>query len=178
MKPLIASVSPSGHRISTPQPNPGFFRATKVGRCSDIPRICAYGSPVQGSHPATITHAGPGFAGCHVPADRRQSAQGAGADSSRRHLEWTFKGTCALRPSRPGRRRTRSVGSCPVDLSVSIGVSNERSSAAPFRRHRHDSSPQCSDARIGAGSRPGQESATISPKSAAEVPWKKARVLE
>jgi hypothetical protein len=41
MKPLITSVSPSGHRISTPQPDPGFFRATKVGRCSDVPKITA-----------------------------------------------------------------------------------------------------------------------------------------
>jgi hypothetical protein len=54
IKPLITSVSPSGHRISTPQPDPGFFRATKVGRCSDILRICAYGGPVQASYPATI----------------------------------------------------------------------------------------------------------------------------
>ena len=54
IKPLISSVSPSGHRISTPQPDPGFFRATKVGRCSDIHRICAYGGPVQASYPATI----------------------------------------------------------------------------------------------------------------------------
>jgi hypothetical protein len=51
---LITSVSPSGHRISTPQPDPGFFRATKVGRCSDILRICAYGGPIQASYPATI----------------------------------------------------------------------------------------------------------------------------
>jgi hypothetical protein len=42
MKPLITSVSPSGHRISTPQPDPGFFRATKVGRCSDVPKITGY----------------------------------------------------------------------------------------------------------------------------------------
>ena len=54
IKPLITSVSPSGHRISTPQPDPGFFRATKVGRCSDIVRICPYGGPVQASYPATI----------------------------------------------------------------------------------------------------------------------------
>ena len=54
MKPLTTSVSPSGHKISTPQPDPGFFRATKVGRCSDIPRICACGGPVQASYPATI----------------------------------------------------------------------------------------------------------------------------
>src|ERR1700675_726662 len=54
MKPLTASVSPSGHKMSTPQPDPGFFRATKVGRCSDIPRICACGGTVQASHPATI----------------------------------------------------------------------------------------------------------------------------
>jgi hypothetical protein len=51
---LITSVSPSGHRISTTQPDPGFFRATKVGRCSDIPRICACGGQVQASYPATI----------------------------------------------------------------------------------------------------------------------------
>jgi hypothetical protein len=64
IKPLIASVSPSGHRISTPQPDPGFFRATKVGRCSDIPRICACGGPVQASDPATIklTHYPPPYA--------------------------------------------------------------------------------------------------------------------
>ena len=37
MKPLITSVSPSGHRISIPQPVPGFFRAMKVGGCSNIP---------------------------------------------------------------------------------------------------------------------------------------------
>ena len=45
IKPLINSVSPSGQRISTSQPDPGFFRATKVGRCSDILGICAYGAP-------------------------------------------------------------------------------------------------------------------------------------
>jgi hypothetical protein len=54
IKPLTTSVSPSGHRISTPQPDPGFFRATKVGRCSGIPRICACGGPVQASYPAPI----------------------------------------------------------------------------------------------------------------------------
>jgi hypothetical protein len=47
-------VSPSGQRISTPHPDPGFFRATKVGRCSAILRICACGGPVQASYPATI----------------------------------------------------------------------------------------------------------------------------
>lgn len=36
-KPLMTPVSPSGHRISTSQPDPGFFRAPKVGRCSDMP---------------------------------------------------------------------------------------------------------------------------------------------
>ena len=30
------------------------------------------------------------------------TARGASADSSRRHLGWTFKGPRALRPSRPG----------------------------------------------------------------------------
>ena len=54
IKPLMASVSPSGQRISTSQPVPGFFRATKVGRCSDILRICACGGPVQASYPAAI----------------------------------------------------------------------------------------------------------------------------
>jgi hypothetical protein len=54
IKPLMASVSPSGQRISTSQPVPGFFRATKVGRCSDILRICACGGSVQASYPATI----------------------------------------------------------------------------------------------------------------------------
>jgi hypothetical protein len=53
-KPLTTSVSPSGQRTSTTQPNPGFFRGTKVGRCSDILRICACAGPVQASHPATI----------------------------------------------------------------------------------------------------------------------------
>ena len=53
-KPLITSVSPSGHRISISQPVPGFFRAKKVGRCSNILRICACGGPVQDSYPATI----------------------------------------------------------------------------------------------------------------------------
>jgi hypothetical protein len=47
IKPLITSVSPSSQRISTTQPDRGFFRATKVGRCSDILGICAYGAPVQ-----------------------------------------------------------------------------------------------------------------------------------
>jgi hypothetical protein len=37
-----------------PQPDPGFFRTMKVGRCSDIRGICAYGGPVQASYPATI----------------------------------------------------------------------------------------------------------------------------
>jgi hypothetical protein len=59
MKPLITSVSPSGHKISTPQPDPGFFRATKVGRCSDILRICACGVSVQARYPA-ITDPLPG----------------------------------------------------------------------------------------------------------------------
>jgi MASE1 protein len=53
-KPLIASVSPSGHRISIAQPVPGFFRAKKVGRSSNILRICACGGPLQDSYPATI----------------------------------------------------------------------------------------------------------------------------
>jgi hypothetical protein len=54
MKPLTTSVSPSGHRISIPQPVPGFFRAMKIGRCSNISGICANGGPLQGSHPAPI----------------------------------------------------------------------------------------------------------------------------
>ena len=56
VKPLITSVSPSGQRISTTQPSPGGlpFLTPKTGRCSDIQRICAYGGPVQASHPATI----------------------------------------------------------------------------------------------------------------------------
>jgi predicted amidohydrolase len=41
-KPLTTSVSPSGQRTSTTQPNPGLpFRAAKAGRYSDISRICA-----------------------------------------------------------------------------------------------------------------------------------------
>jgi hypothetical protein len=44
VKPLITSVSPSGQRTSPTQPNPGFFRATKTGRSSDIFRIRAYGA--------------------------------------------------------------------------------------------------------------------------------------
>ena len=59
MKPLIASVSPSGHRISTSQPEPGFFRATKAGRCSNILRLCAYDGPVQASYPASIKLSSP-----------------------------------------------------------------------------------------------------------------------
>jgi hypothetical protein len=39
VKPLITSVSPSGQRISTTQPSPGFFRATKMGRYSGMLRI-------------------------------------------------------------------------------------------------------------------------------------------
>jgi hypothetical protein len=35
-----------------PQPEPGFFRATKVGRFSDILRISVYGGPVQARYPA------------------------------------------------------------------------------------------------------------------------------
>src|ERR1700682_6315546 len=56
VKPLITSVSPSGQRISTTQPSPGGlpFLTPKAGRCSDILRICAYGGPVQASHPSTI----------------------------------------------------------------------------------------------------------------------------
>jgi hypothetical protein len=46
------SVSPSGHRISTRQPVPGFFRAMKVGCCSSIRRICAGADTVQASYPA------------------------------------------------------------------------------------------------------------------------------
>ena len=70
MKPLITSVSPSGHRISIPQPVPGFFRAPKVGRCSNIPSSMNRWRPVQASHPDTIKlrnspNAGPGSAGCH-----------------------------------------------------------------------------------------------------------------
>ena len=48
-KPLTTSVSPSGQRTSTTQPSPGFFRATKTGRCSDIRQICACGAPDQAS---------------------------------------------------------------------------------------------------------------------------------
>ena len=55
VKPLTTSVSPSGQRTSTTQPNPGLpFRATKAGRYSDISRICAYGAPVQAGRLATI----------------------------------------------------------------------------------------------------------------------------
>jgi hypothetical protein len=64
IKPLITSVSPSGHRISIPQPAPGFFRAAKVGSCSDIHRICACGEPVQGSYPATIKRSHHTTEGC------------------------------------------------------------------------------------------------------------------
>jgi hypothetical protein len=39
----------AGQRTSTTQPSPGFFRATKTGRCSDIRRICAGGAPDQAS---------------------------------------------------------------------------------------------------------------------------------
>jgi hypothetical protein len=54
-KPLTTSVSPSGQRTSTTQPNPGLpFRATKAGRYSDISGICAYGAPVQAGRPTTI----------------------------------------------------------------------------------------------------------------------------
>jgi len=75
MNPLIASVSPSGHRISTPQPDPGFFRATKLGRCSDILRICACGGPVQASYPATIklTHTAAGGC-CATKSGKRYAA--------------------------------------------------------------------------------------------------------
>jgi hypothetical protein len=72
-KPLITSVSPSGHRISTPQPDPGFFRATKVGRCSDIRRVCARDGAVQGSYPATIS-----FVTGGAPVDRTAPARSAG----------------------------------------------------------------------------------------------------
>jgi len=58
IKPLITSVSPSDHRTSTPQPDPGFFRATKVGRCSDILQICACGGPVQASYPDRLPETG------------------------------------------------------------------------------------------------------------------------
>ena len=57
-KPLITSVSPSGQRTSTTQPNPGFFRATKVGRCSYIFRICACGG--RGSSRAALSTASRG----------------------------------------------------------------------------------------------------------------------
>jgi hypothetical protein len=73
---LITSVSPSGHKISIPQPDPGIFRATKVGSCSDIRRICAWGGPIQASDPATIkltrSHLSPqnfgNFCGDFLPA--------------------------------------------------------------------------------------------------------------
>ena len=70
IKPLITSVSPSGHRISTPQPDPGFFRATKAGRCSDILRICAAGGPVQASDPDRLPQTG--FVTGGAPIDRVQ----------------------------------------------------------------------------------------------------------
>ena len=79
-KPLITSVSPSGHRISIAQPVPGFFRTKKVGRSSNILRICACGGPVQDSYPAAIKLpiAGPDC------ASRSQSAHGAPAATRRR----------------------------------------------------------------------------------------------
>src|ERR1700692_4021045 len=40
-KLLMTSALPSGHTISTPQPVPGFLRAVKVGRRTNIYRICA-----------------------------------------------------------------------------------------------------------------------------------------
>lgn len=60
INPLITSVSPSAHRISIPQPVPGFLRAMKVGRCSNIRRICAHGAQVQASKPATIPRSADG----------------------------------------------------------------------------------------------------------------------
>src|SRR6202022_2150659 len=42
VKRLIPSASRSGQRTLITQPNPGFLRTTKVGRCSDILRIFAY----------------------------------------------------------------------------------------------------------------------------------------
>jgi hypothetical protein len=53
MKPLTTSVSPSGHRISLPSQFRDF-RTMKVGRCSNIRRICAHSGAVQASYPAAI----------------------------------------------------------------------------------------------------------------------------
>lgn len=50
-KPLIASVSPSGQRTSTPHPLPGFFRTRNVGCCSNICSLCAAGRQLQASYP-------------------------------------------------------------------------------------------------------------------------------
>jgi hypothetical protein len=72
-KPLITSVSPSGHRISIPQPVPGFFRAMKVGRCSNIRRICAHGASVQASNPATIKL--PHYPAFHILLRRHRTRQ-------------------------------------------------------------------------------------------------------
>jgi len=57
--------------MSTPQQDPGFFRAPKVGRCSNMCRLCAYGCPVQASYPATIklSHS-PEMVDCRVPLVR------------------------------------------------------------------------------------------------------------
>jgi hypothetical protein len=41
----------------------------KVGRCSNIPRICAYGGPVQASYAATIKLT-------HYPNRRRYTPAG------------------------------------------------------------------------------------------------------
>jgi hypothetical protein len=70
MKPLTTSVSPSGHRISTRQPVPGFFRAMKVGCCSSIRRICAGADTVQASYPAI------------TPGDSPSTTQGSPAGES------------------------------------------------------------------------------------------------
>ena len=93
-KPLTTSVSPSGHKISIPQPVPGFFRAMNVGCCSSIGRVCACGGQVQANH-AAITFV--------VPV----RGQGATASAVSWRLFSCWGGRC---PNSPPRVRKRNRG--------------------------------------------------------------------
>jgi hypothetical protein len=125
INPLITSVSPSGHRISIPQPVPGFLRAMNVGRCSNIRRICAHGTQVQASNPATIPRSADG-------RDRPSTPAG----NTGNHCPNKTLGTvgCAIRR---GANRSGTASACPPCAgAVSFGTRTRLCARADRLRKR------------------------------------------
>jgi hypothetical protein len=91
--------------MSTPQPDPGFFRAMKVGRCSDIPKITACNVDIK-----RLLHGNDRFSALEVAAKYQRSLKTAPAiDLFPRYLvkETAPARGVNLRPSFPGWCRVR-----------------------------------------------------------------------